>query len=227
MSAISLISNLKSRGAKLSVVSNHLQVDAPKGVVGPEDVKQLRQRKTEIIELLQKSGDGEKIAHQIPSAQKSQLIETECLKSHTEVQCIFCGRPVEMGLAARVIVGNFNAHVHCYERVRKTKRDGSQSAKYDPNIALECECCGSQLKHSEAGIAWPRDNGRVRHKTCAERSYFTEVKTNEVSAQPPLESGPCLICRKPVERNKPGTGTLAGDDLHIECFTETGHSGYS
>lgn len=30
----------------------------------------------------------------------------------------------------------------------------------------------------------------------------------------------CLFCRQPVERGTPGTGALAGDDLHLNCFQE-------
>ena len=28
----------------------------------------------------------------------------------------------------------------------------------------------------------------------------------------------CLICGQPVERGTPGTGALAGDDLHMDCY---------
>lgn len=28
----------------------------------------------------------------------------------------------------------------------------------------------------------------------------------------------CIFCRQPVERGTPGTGALAGDDLHMDCY---------
>ena len=42
-----------------------------------------------------------------------------------------------------------------------------------------------------------------------------EPLTTEPIAAPVL----CLFCRQPVERGTPGTGALAGDDLHTECLT--------
>lgn len=28
----------------------------------------------------------------------------------------------------------------------------------------------------------------------------------------------CIFCGEPVERGEPGTGALAGDDLHMNCW---------
>ena len=52
MSAIKLISDLESRGVRLSVSSDCVHIDAPKGVVRPRDLEVLRQHKAEIIAWL-------------------------------------------------------------------------------------------------------------------------------------------------------------------------------
>ena len=39
---------------------------------------------------------------------------------------------------------------------------------------------------------------------------------NELNELSPI----CIFCRQPVERGKPGSGALAGDDLHMDCFEE-------
>jgi hypothetical protein len=31
-------------------------------------------------------------------------------------------------------------------------------------------------------------------------------------------SGKSFLCLDPVERGKPGTGALAGEDLHLDCY---------
>ncbi len=47
-------------------------------------------------------------------------------------------------------------------------------------------------------------------KTQRERGY----ELNELNELSPV----CIICRQPVERGQPGTGALAGADLHTACF---------
>ena len=37
---------------------------------------------------------------------------------------------------------------------------------------------------------------------------------NEINELSPV----CIFCGEPVERGTPGTGALAGDDLHMACY---------
>ena len=47
-----------------------------------------------------------------------------------------------------------------------------------------------------------------------------------MSCGEPLMSEPvaapvlCIFCRQPVKRGQPGTGALAGEDLHMDCLTK-------
>ena len=43
-----------------------------------------------------------------------------------------------------------------------------------------------------------------------ERGY----ELNELNELSPT----CIFCRQPVERGTPGTGALAGADLHVDCY---------
>ena len=45
----------------------------------------------------------------------------------------------------------------------------------------------------------------------AEQQHHDEI--NELSPT-------CIFCRQPVERGQPGTGALAGEDLHMACYEE-------
>jgi hypothetical protein len=48
----SLLMSLRARGAKFAMVNGKLKVDAPTGLIGPEQLEILRQRKAEIAALL-------------------------------------------------------------------------------------------------------------------------------------------------------------------------------
>lgn len=39
-----------------------------------------------------------------------------------------------------------------------------------------------------------------------------------LSAEPVSALVLCIFCGEPVERGTPGTGALAGQDLHLECL---------
>ena len=58
MSAAALIADLRGRGVKLGIRGDTLLIDAPKGMVGPDELATMRQHKTEIINLLSRQQGG-------------------------------------------------------------------------------------------------------------------------------------------------------------------------
>ena len=52
MTAETLLADLETRGANLTVVGDVIRIEAPRGTVGPELLATVRQHKPELIELL-------------------------------------------------------------------------------------------------------------------------------------------------------------------------------
>ncbi|MBI5093856.1 MAG: hypothetical protein HZB26_15635 [Candidatus Hydrogenedentes bacterium] len=52
MTAEALIATLETRGVVLTVVGDRLSLDAPKGVLTPDVVAELRERKPEVLDIL-------------------------------------------------------------------------------------------------------------------------------------------------------------------------------
>ena len=56
--------------------------------------------------------------------------------------------------------------------------------------------------------------------SCSQRTYKTNKSpfVGSVGSVNKDSEPVCIFCRHPVERGTVGTGALAGDDLHMDCY---------
>jgi hypothetical protein len=72
MSATQLISDLEARNVRISAAFGMLHIDAPKGTIKPQTLKDLRQRKSEIMDILSdKSREGGPLTPRYSSQQRN------------------------------------------------------------------------------------------------------------------------------------------------------------
>ena len=115
MSAIRLISDLESRGVRLSVTSDRVHIDAPKGAIGHQDIEHLRRHKAEIIGLMQGKGIGV-LRLPLPDASRKCSVHATAIATSGGVICMFCRQPVERGTPGTGALAGADLHVDCYRK---------------------------------------------------------------------------------------------------------------
>ena len=74
MSTAALLTELQARGVRLSVVEGRLRVEAPKGILTPQDRQTLAERKSELVAALQGRHAQERLDEALPAHLSADLL---------------------------------------------------------------------------------------------------------------------------------------------------------
>lgn len=99
-----------------------------------------------------------------------------------------------------------------WEKSKTSKVEGAKSPPEDSNTP---KLRGAKDAKSPSGTFGTSQHGRFQSGAAFDTGCPSEQQRHDESNE---ISPVCLFCRQPVERGTPGTGALAGEDLHMDCY---------